>query len=318
MKILFSFLFAIICVVSYAQINLVPNPSFEEYLECPNEVGEFDGFLRQWQVYRNTPDYFNRCSVDTFVTVPCNRLGCQEPATGEGHAGVYGLGIADSYREVIGIQLTEALITGQTYYVSFKASPGYGRYIGMKWFSNKLGVKFSMTEYDVNNPAPIDNFSHIYSEQIISDTSAWTTVYGSFITDTSYRYIMLGNFFDNDHTDTLTNNEFNTLGAYYYIDDVCVTTIPEGCNFISSISEMIKKNIAVYPNPATDVLHVKYSGTSNLDISIFNIMGESIVANVSYSNNIFMVDVSNISSGTYFLKIRDKSTSISKKIFINH
>src|SRR5690606_1183313 len=108
------------------QENLVPNPSFEQYDSCPRMVGGYDDFyVSQWQKCNGTPDYINRCATETtLVSVPCNAWGCQEPATGNGYVGVIGLGPSsvETYREIVGTQLTEPLTVGQTYYVSFKAS----------------------------------------------------------------------------------------------------------------------------------------------------------------------------------------------------
>lgn len=312
----------------FCQINLVPNGSFEEYDTCPSQALEFG--VESWSRYRESADYFNVCAnSDTLshpcnlwggcFSVPCNVWGCQEPSTGNGYAGVVGFQIFNPiYREIFGTQLIEALTVGQTYYVSFKASPGYGRYFGTKWFSNKLGVKFSINEYNLSNPPPIDNFAHLYTNDIISDTLNWTTISGTFIADAPYEYIMLGNFFDDEHTDTLNSGYNNPNYSYYYIDDVCVTTNPAGCDFTSGIAEMAGNNVTVYPNPATNVLHISYLDASNPDISIFDITGKSVVANVKYGNGLFTVDTSSLPSGMYFLKIKEESTTITKKFIINH
>ena len=315
-KILYTILMCFaVCEVN-GQVNLVPNGSFEEYSQCPGEVGELE-LVNHWTSFRGSSDYFNTCA-NSFASVPCNRFGCQDPATGNGYAGVYTFyPNTPIYREIIGTQLREVLTIGQAYYVSFKASPGYGAYFDTKWFSNKLGLKFSMNEYDINNPAPIDNFAHIYSDDIISDTLIWTTVSGYFVADTSYAYIMLGNFFDNMNTDTLTNDIVN-YASYYYIDDVCVTTNYEGCNFTNNIEETTISNVTVYPIPAINTLYISYSAVSNPDISIFDIMGRNILADIMYSNDLVSIDVSKLVPGTYLLNIKDNLITISKKFFINN
>ncbi len=318
--------FSCCCSFCMAQ-NLVPNGSFELYDTCPSQALEFT--VENWSRYRESADYFNTCANGESsypcnlwggcYSVPCNLLGCQEPATGNGYAGVVGFQIFNPiYREVFGTQLIEPLTVGQTYYVSFKASPGWGRYGGVRWFSNKLGVKFSINGYDKSNPAPIDNFAHVYTNDIISDTLNWATISGTFVADTPYAYIMLGNFFDDANTDTLDPNGIWNTFSYYYIDDVCVTTNPAGCDFTSGIAEMAANNVTVYPNPVINVLYISYPGTSNPDISMFNMMGQSITANVTYSNGLFMVDTSSLPSGTYLLRVKSKSAIITKKFFINH
>lgn len=320
LSLFFSF-FSSLCIAQ----NLVPNGSFELYDTCPSQALEFG--VESWSRYRESADYFNTCANGELshpcnlwggcFSVPCNLFGCQESSTGNGYAGIFAFYTPDEYREIIGTTLSEPLTVGQTYYVSFKASPGWGRYFGVRWFSNKLGVKFSMNEYNLSNPPPIDNFAHVYSNDIISDTLIWTTISGSFVADAAYEYVMLGNFFNNENTDTLTNGIAN-YATYYYIDDVCVTTNPAGCNFTSSIKEAVSSNVMVYPNPATNTLYISYPDIPNPDISIFNTMGQSITVNATYGNGLFAIDTSRLPSGTFFLKIKSKSTTISKKIFINY
>ncbi|MBK7390076.1 MAG: hypothetical protein IPI23_13700 [Bacteroidetes bacterium] len=42
--------------IGYAQ-NLVPNPSFEDTINCPFSVNQF-AYCDHWNKYRETPDYF--------------------------------------------------------------------------------------------------------------------------------------------------------------------------------------------------------------------------------------------------------------------
>src|SRR5260221_14559404 len=87
-----------------------------------------------------------------------------------------------------------------------------------------MGVMFSTVPYDIFNPTPMTNNATLYTNSIINDTVNWTMIFGSFIADSAYNYIILGNFFDNNHTDTLmiTTGFFNA--SYYYLDDICVST----------------------------------------------------------------------------------------------
>lgn len=298
-----------------AQINLVPNPSFEEYNQCPAEVGEFEK-VDKWINMRATPDYFNRCATD-FVSIPCNRVGCQEAASGDGYAGLFGFNKIDSYREIIGAELKEPLLVGQTYYISFKASPGYGGYAFIKWFSNKLGVKFTTQTYNENNPAPINNHAHVFTNAIISDTLIWTTVQGTFVADSAYTHVMVGNFFDNMNTDTIADESL-TQGSYYYIDDVCVTTNPQGCTFPNNTDLVGNNTFKVYPNPTNSVLYIEHPGIVLTDISFYDIAGiriETLVENTSMQS---VVNVSKMASGVYFIKVTTKTATLTEKVFITH
>ena len=75
MKTIFFLLFTIfICSVN-AQIietsrNLVPNPSFEEYIECPVFIDQIK-LCRHWNnvIYSSSPEYFNSCFIDSLKSM---------------------------------------------------------------------------------------------------------------------------------------------------------------------------------------------------------------------------------------------------------
>jgi len=102
--------------------------------------------------------------------------------------------------------------------------------IGQRCATNKTGVLFSTVPYSYSNPPPRNNFAHIYTDSIITDTAGWTTISGTFVADSAYEYIIIGNFFDNSHTDTLLFDSLTFCVPYYYIDDVCVAIDSNNCS----------------------------------------------------------------------------------------
>lgn len=223
--------------------NLVPNPSFEQVETCPYAIGFQHGDRpRDWFSWNQSPDYFNACAqpvngADTMVGVPLNGWAYQSAWDGEAYVGVYAFGTAETYREYVGAQLVCPLVVGQTYNVSFRANLARN---GTTWNSggacNNLGVLFTMasnawTAPSTSTPGPAFSFrnhAHVYSQQIISDTADWVLVSGSFVADSAYRHIVLGNFFQNTLTDTVPS-EIGYVLAYYLIDSVSVTGGPADC-----------------------------------------------------------------------------------------
>lgn len=176
---------------SFSQ-NLVPNPSFEDTVACPTTYGQIDKAVA-WSSYNPSPDYFHCCSGN-----PNNfGFGFQYAHTGKAHGGgVQFNGWSSNNREILGSQLIEPLIIGQNYYISFWVNLG-------DWSScaiNNVGILFIK---DLYYPITPKNISHLYSSQIISDTVNWIKISGSFIPDSSYKYILIGNFFDDENTDTM-------------------------------------------------------------------------------------------------------------------
>ena len=95
-----------------AQINLVPNPSFEDTVACPTNVMMIDSTVG-WSSYRLSPDYFNSCNQNGHAGVPANDWGYQYAKTGDAYAGIVTYAkFATDFREMIGIQLLQALTVG--------------------------------------------------------------------------------------------------------------------------------------------------------------------------------------------------------------
>jgi len=157
--------------------NLVPNPSFEEYFNCPNDYGEsFE--LRDWFMAYATPDYYNVCytgSPDT-CGVPMNVSGFQYPASGDGYLGMitYSNDPPDGFRELIGVKLAAPIVPGTTYYASFKVSctNGYPNLDNWtRYAANMLGIRIREDSLVGVSWYPIDNIAQFVSDSIVTDST---------------------------------------------------------------------------------------------------------------------------------------------------
>ena len=102
--------------------------------------------------------------------------------------------------------------------------------------------------------------------------------------------------------DTAPNG--GTEGNVCWIDDI---TFP-GNTMILDVEEVVAdKDVAVYPNPANDVIFVK--GEELQFVEIYNSIGQKVISkNISDSESI---DIADITSGMYFVQILDKKGNIS-------
>jgi hypothetical protein len=327
-KTLFIFVVILLSINgSFAQINLVQNPSFQDAIACPSYLMQIDSSLG-WCSYRPSPEYFNKCAAySSCVSIPKNCFGFQYTPnnTCNAYAGLYTNNINSypvpgiNYREYIGRQLSSPLIVGQKYYVSFKTSLADNSF----YATDKLGVLFSTVPYSDINPAPIRNFAHVYSTLIISDTSEnWTTISGSFVSDSAYSYIIIGNHFDDAHTDTIVLNS-SYSGAYYYVTDFCVSLDSLFCdtfNFSCDtntgiILSMIPNVNSFFPNPTTGLIYLRNTGP--IDVKIFDISGKAFIAqHVSDKNYSF--DISKFSNGIYFIQTIVNNKINYSKLLLNH
>ncbi|OFX33452.1 MAG: hypothetical protein A2X08_00070 [Bacteroidetes bacterium GWA2_32_17] len=313
MKKYFSFFFSILSLNCFTQ-NLVHNPSFESYTLCPYNWTQLS-YCQFWNSYGGTPDYYNICSTNPNITPPNCYFGFQYPHTGSAYAGFYiYLSNAQNAREFIGAPLLTTIIVGQKYFVSFYVNRGGQNEASIA--TNKIGVKFSTTTYSESYPANINNISTFYNDTIITDTTKWTKISGSFIADSAYSNIIIGNFFNDSLTDTLNFSTLNHF-AYYFIDDVCVSTDSLYCENWLGVKEqnVNKEEITIYPNPCTNELNVKYNNIPNeqITISIINIFGK-IVMQAKTQANEYIFNTGKLAKGLYLVKVETGGIILQQRV----
>lgn len=316
--------------------NLVPNFGFEEYDNCPT-FGDQIEFCTGWYQYskdafpETTPDYYNSCS-------PLNNMGIPQSyylyQPDHRSCGAYIALITWSssfpeYREHVGVQLSQALVIGQKYYLSFyTVMGGYGGSGDTTWYydipSNNIGMRLSTVAYSPSSPVPIDNFAHLRSIDIIPDTVNWVRISGSIIADSAYNFLMLGNFYDDANTDTLTQTCGNCINnfSYYLIDDICVSTDSSLCNggidalpCLISIDENNSGNpFSIYPNPTTDFVIIQNSFNTSFNLTVYNSIGQLLYSEQVINTDNLLLDVSNYNNKLLFINITTQNNHFMYKL----
>lgn len=300
--------------------NLVPNPSFEEFSACPSGEDQIT-FALGWENFSDqSPDYFNVCASNIDFDVPNNWGGYQIASSGDAYSALSAFyPVSPNKREIIGRNLSQTLVIGTKYFFSMKVSLSINSYISSSYACNKLGVRFSTTSYSPSNPVPIDNMAHVWSDSIISDTTNWSTIFGSFVADSTYTYLSIGNFFDDSNTDTLivSSGIPSFKFAYYYIDDICVSTDSMyTANFLyTGLDDEMSKNIfIVHPNPIKDQLNIHNTSLEPYEINIYNALGQLLY----HEKNIFIesknFNVSTFSNGLFIVNIESNNRTTNYKL----
>lgn len=308
-----------------SSLNLVCNPGFEYYISCPQHLSQLNQAYG-WYVSGDDPDFFHASTAGTEVAIPQNIYGYQYPNSGNGMAGL------GSYERVspsnlncgleyIGTKLIDTLEIGQKYYLSFYVSfaemlKGY-----QKIATNKMGMRFSTkpTGGWAGRPA-LNNSAHLYANTILSDTLSWVHISGSFIADSAYSHLTIGNFFDYLNVDTLLVGSpviYGRSWSYYYLDDVCVSKDSLTCSSIVGIREQDRPSLSciIYPNPAESEITLQTDKEGTFDFLIFNLLGEEILSR-RFSRKA-KIDVSSLSNGTYLYLIKeDQIISKADKLII--
>ena len=287
---LFSFFF------SQAQ-NLVPNPSFENSISCPDNLSQVYKII-SWKSYGQSPDYFDSCGVSGLSKAPNNSFGFQYPASGQAYCGLYTfLGANHNYREFIGTQLVNPLVFGTKYYITIRLNLADQSNCA----TNNLSVFFSTTDISDSLSPPVLQYAQIHCIPIITDNTTWEMLSSSFIADSNYNFVIIGNPFLDQQTDTLIFSG-SLCNAYYYIDDVCVSTDSLTCqNALDGIRLDLKSGSLFFPNPATDRLFMKRYLNPPIIISIINIQGVSIK---SFTNQ-HDLEIGDIPSGLYLIRFKE-------------
>jgi hypothetical protein len=298
--------------------NKVPNSSFEEADTCQLGLGFRypEQGPHHWFSSWGTPDHLQNCLPYGSVNgLPLNGLTFQHAMDGSSCIGMitYHQNGLDQQREWVTVELLEPLLVGQVYFGSFYANAAFGgnfEYPQIWLASSHIGLMFTMAASQWDFPSPNPAFrdaAHIVSSEILADTTEWTLVSGSFVADSAYRYVTIGNFFSNALTDTLHFAAPESVFPWYprsysLIDKVCVSESPNGCDMGSGMLEAVLANVAIFPNPAMEELAlINAAGTL---VVIHDAMGRSVWEG-SITADEWVLNVSSWARGLYNLRLQD-------------
>lgn len=224
--------FMVFAVASVSAQNLVPNPSFEYYSSIPVGLalaGEIN-LADFWSSPTGaSPDYFHSSATSvSLVSVPGNVFGSQFAATGQAYAGFHARPSGQLYREYVETPLSSPLVAGQTYQVAFRVSLASESQLAIY----RIGAYLSVgpvgsvyTSYTLPFSPQVSNPVNNY----IADKLNWTLISGQYVAAGGEDHIVIGNFFDDASSPSLTLPTGTQPWSYYYLDDVSVTLVPPPC-----------------------------------------------------------------------------------------
>ena len=110
----------------------------------------------------------------------------------------------------------------------------------------------------------------------------------------------------------------NTAAIYFDFNAPVITNRFE-TEFVEealSISEFDINNFQLFPNPANDVLNIKLNAITNATLSIYDIQGKLVLDRIISQEQNLELNVSDLQSGMYFVKLNTATRSIVKKLII--
>ncbi|HCW08471.1 MAG TPA: hypothetical protein DGG95_14025 [Cytophagales bacterium] len=260
-------LFCCVCVAGFVSAqNLVPNPGFESYYQCPSSFSYFGvkNFAPGWySPSLGTPDMFNRCSfVD--AGVPRNWAGVTNALEGNGYCGIYMWINKINYREYLQAKLNERLITGRTYRVElyFKLS-SYS-----KFAIDRIGVLLSDSAIFFNHDQIIDvkpTFTHVMDSAYNQGTRLWNRVHFDYVAKGGEGFITIGNFSSGEETKSVyldfspVNEKLLSKAAYFFIDEVSLVEIDSTVHATALKDTLSIDENDVRTNEVYTLKHIRFS-----------------------------------------------------------
>jgi len=300
-KIVLYFVLYLVVINAKAQVNLIPNYSFEDTINCNENNYSLEDLIFNWWGGKG---YYNSCRANDF-SIPGNISGHQQPRTGNAYCGVYTRANGTvPLRNYIQVKLNQPLHLNYKYKVEFYVSLGDT----MHAYCNSIGAFFSPDSFLVTlNNFLIDQTPQIQNtaENILNNKIDWILICDSFVANGNEKWLTIGNFYNDSLSALLPLDSVCSLtipyncAAYYYIDDVSVTLIDE-----TGIDEQNKNSFSLFPNPNSGTFRLQYKGiiVKPLILKITDVYGKLIDTKEIFNTN---TDYENISlnNGLYFYTI---------------
>lgn len=159
-------------------------------------------------------------------------------------------------------------------------------------FGSEYGFDWDQYVVDVSGEGIVLEGGAKYWMEVVSDATAWES--------TTEEILGLNGAFLND----------GTSGAWTVGTGEYVYTLEGDCALLSTNDHLLSQ-IAVYPNPATDIINVNVP--SSIEISgatIYDILGKNTGASINNG----AIDISNLTKGIYILSVETTAGTLTQKV----
>ncbi len=211
--------------------------------------------------------------------------------------------------------------TGNVYAAGYLNSGGYNylaKWNGVNW--EPVGIPGQFVFNDVISSITSDNAGNVYVGGHFTNSNGKEFVAkwnGTLWSELALPADTLNaNMYINSITSDLAGNiyaggEFTNTSGYSYVAKF-------GDNVTHVASANVRMN-RMYPNPTSNILNLEFSGdVQNSEIKLFNILGEKVLHKsiLGNKNSNLQIDLSSVSSGTYFIQIKTRNEIFIEKIFV--
>ena len=228
MKLTYFFITFFISLFSYCQDNnFIENGSFESTKGKLKGLGGIEVAEGWFSPTSSKADIFSNDNKIPDISTTGNKFGKEEPKNGNKYAGIVSFSYGDKVqRTYISKEMKYPMQKGVKYCVSMYVSLAELS----KYASNQLAFQFTNKALQQEKGAIIGP-SHVLHPQkkVVSLTYGWEKICGTYIAEGGEKFVTIGNFTNNegtknDKTDKTTFKGTPLIAAYYYIDQVEVTS----------------------------------------------------------------------------------------------
>ncbi len=221
----FGFLVSVMCLK--AQINLVPNPDFDEMYKCPTWHLDMDGFVKYWSRKADHPEYAacSRQFLEVALSGDSTYIKCQEYDNTLSFGGEYAQ-----------VKLFNTLQPDKNYYIEYKAIQqrrlGSLSEVRARRNSGVLFVEdstYGLFDTFFVRPQFWDTMTWV------TDT-AWTTVCGCFQVDEPLQWMVVGNFVNYREFPKYLNRPYRFSSIAY--DEYVLSEIPDTLRIVLQSSSV--------------------------------------------------------------------------------
>lgn len=280
----------------------MPNGGFEQLDSCPsgsNCIGLLEYATGWFEPIDCTTDLFNVCAGTGSCGVPSFSGVVPFEGNGMARIGLFSVPLSgQGSREYASVKLSNSLIHDSLYQLhvklrlpaeSFMAVGSFGAY-----FSNDSATDYSIYHSLIGLEPQLQRDP----DSLMDNSNIWYVWEDTLEAIGGERFMMLGNFLNDQQTPRFPNGSVGE-GSAYFIDDVRLTPIRKSRP--NSIAEQ-NFQFSIYPNPATDNLSIE-SQTPLAQVRLTDIAGRpSIHETLRSAQRNKTIDISHLPSGIYLLE----------------
>ena len=229
------FIFCLMFNNSTQAQNLILNPGFENFKDCPTNMANFDALLEDVSLpTASSGDYFNQCAPNDF-NVPSNFKGIQKASEGAGYIGLYFYALND-YREYVQLNTTKTLREKHPYKISLQVSLAEHSSLALKNMSIvltnakvRLPNSSALTSSRMDLQEDLEFYEvPLKADKTLSDMEGWVTLTAEFDAKGFENHMIVGNFKTNENSQLLKSEKpiIPSDFSYYYVDNFELEELP--------------------------------------------------------------------------------------------